>query len=271
MNIEAWLRKSRKVYSDTDLRFLVKNVFLKESIAFLAVNEEISSEKLQALDTIEALYVQGMPLAYILGKEEFFGLSFQVDKRTLIPRKETELIVEKAVDIIESNDAAYVLDLCCGCANIAIAIDKTSGKKVKVIASDISAKALEVAARNKLLSGSSIELVETDLLSAFGKEVFDIIVSNPPYVERQEVKGALDYEPAIALDGGIDGLDYIRRIINEAKLHLSPKGFIVLEFGYRHKLPVEEMVSKDGNYEIREWIRDYCGHWRGVVLGKKCC
>jgi release factor glutamine methyltransferase len=268
MRVNQWLSISRKIFNDTDLRFLVKNVFLKESIALLDKEEVISSEKLQALDTIKALYVQGMPLAYILGREEFFGLTFCVDKRTLIPRKETELVAEKAISVIKSNNITSVLDLCCGCANIAIAIDKSIDKKVDIFASDISFEALEVSLQNKIFNASFVRLVNSNLFDAFKEDSFDLIVSNPPYVESLKIKGSLNYEPYMALDAGSDGLDYIRKILDEAVRYLKNNGLMIVEFGYRHKPFIEDIIINKGCYNIEEWIKDYSGNWRGVVLGK---
>ncbi len=268
MKLKEWLSGNRKIYSNTDLRYLIKSTLGKDMPIALCQDICLDKEIIERLGVVTAAYVQGMPLAYILGKEEFFGFTFCVDRCTLIPRKETELIVEKAIEIIKNNNVLSVLDLCCGCANISIAIDKSINKKVDIFSSDISFEALEVSLQNKRINSSRTKLVNSDLLNAFKEDAFDLIVSNPPYVQSQQVKGSLCYEPQRALDAGFDGLDYITRILDEAYKHLKNKGYLIMEFGYRHRRAIEEKVLSKGCYEIKEWIKDYSGHFRGVVLEK---
>ncbi len=212
---------------------------------------------------IEELYAQGLPLAYILGKEEFYGYEFKVNPSVLIPRPETELLVEKALEIIEINKLDTVLDLCCGAGNIAIAIKKEIRRDIQVFASDISSQALRLARINAEKHKVNISFVQSDLFASLKGRFFDIIVSNPPYVEEENIRGSLKYEPRLALSGGPDGLTIIKKILDQAHLCLKDEGFLIMEIGYKHKAA----IVTDG-YKLVEWIKDYSGHFRGVVLKK---
>ncbi|MFH1504639.1 MAG: peptide chain release factor N(5)-glutamine methyltransferase [Candidatus Omnitrophota bacterium] len=265
MKLKDWFKENKQVFNDTDLRFLVKNAF-SQKVSILEEDKSITDQKEQYLEKVKRSYLEGVPLAYILGKEEFFGLEFKVSKDVLIPRRETELIVEKALNIILEHNLSCVLDLCCGCANIAVSIKKQGPKNLQVYACDDSLKALKIAAINTGFHRAEVTLAYSDLLSGFKKSFFDLIVTNPPYVEDKNIKGTLEYEPRSALAGGEDGLDYIKRILKDAPTYLKNGGYLIAEIGYKHKNPVEKIICNIGKYNIIEWIKDYSGHWRGVVL-----
>jgi len=266
MKLGDWLKINRENFGSTDLRFLIKTVLPEITPLIFEENYRLSWQKLQRLEAAKELYLGGMPLAYILGKECFFGLEFKVDDRVLIPRRETELIVEKAVSIINQNNLSYILDLCCGCGNIAVSIKKSAHKETFVFSSDISFDALRVAGTNKENNNQDISLINTDLFSGFKYDVFDLIVSNPPYVENKYIKGSLRHEPELALKAGSDGLFFIDRILNQAYLYLAANGYLIMEIGYNHKDFVDKFVNNTDLYELVEWIKDYSGHWRGIVL-----
>lgn len=267
MKLKGWLKLNRSLFGSCDLRFLIKDISLRKNNLFL---EEVclNSEDLAYLERIKEMYIKGMPLAYILGKEEFFGLELKVDPRVLVPRPETELIVEKAIEIISKNNLHFILDLCSGSGNIALSIKKAFSFDISVFASDIDFKALSVAKDNISNYSEKIKLVQSDLLSAFKPESFDLIVSNPPYVESDNIQGALKFEPKIALDGGRDGLFLIRKILQQAPKYLKNGGYLILEIGYNYKDNAKKAISSLAAYKIEEWIRDYSGYWRGVVLKK---
>lgn len=246
MKLKVWLKSNSSTFADRDLRFLIKHSLGKDVLE---------------LDEIRKAYIQGMPLAYILGKEEFFGYEFEVSQDVLIPRPETELIVEKAIELINAQRLSSVLDLCCGSGNIAISIAKEASKEISVFASDKSPEALRVAELNATKHKVDINFIQTDLLAGFEQNSFDLIVSNPPYVEDEAIKGSLKYEPQAALSGGGDGLAFINKILDQAHIYLKDKGYLVMEIGYKHKQTI--MADK---YKLIEWIRDYSGHFRGVVL-----
>ena len=184
----------------------------------------------------------------------------------LIPRKETELVVERAVHIIKDNGLKEVLDLGVGSGIIAICIKKVLSEAVNVTASDISPKAIAVAKENAVLHNVDIKFVQSDLFSSFKSKQFDVIVTNPPYVDPSMIKGALEPEPYKALAAGEDGFSVIREILKKALFYLRKDGYIIVELGYNHRKMIEEFVVSNPGYEIIEWITDYAGHNRGVVL-----
>lgn len=265
MRFEDWLKLNKEVFLERDLRFILKSLFSEQVIMSPAVF--LDREGLGHLEYIKERYSKGIPLPYILGKEEFFGREFRVNSSVLIPRKETELIVERALELIAANKFKTVLDLGCGCGNICVTIKKMAVSDLTVFASDISFSALLTAQENSSLHNAEINIVNADLLDSFIKrETFDLIVTNPPYVETENIKGSLEYEPRIALDAGAEGLNLIRKILTRARDYLNDRGYLIIEIGYNHQLKLKQEIKRLGGYEIVEWIRDYSGHWRGIVL-----
>ena len=308
MKLKEWISKSESIFTRSDLQFLLRQFFKDKDIFFKQKDISLDAEKIESLEKIKKAYQKGAPIAYLLGKEEFFGLEFKVNSAVLIPRSDTEVIIEKAIEIIENNNLiplpeshgisswtrdgkrrrptgnkkgltgapdfgrqvhgapVKMLDLCCGSANIAISIKKFFKDGIKVWASDISQKALSVARSNARLHKVKIDLRKSSLFTALKGKKFDIIVSNPPYVGSREIKGSLRYEPRIALEAGLDGMRFIEKILKNAHLYLEEKGFLIIESGYNHKEPINSILEKTGKYEIIEWIKDYGGNFRGVVL-----
>ncbi len=269
MKLKDWLNKNRKIFNESDLRFLIKGVFHKDLSDIAIKDSYIDSQRLQYLDDVTELAQEGVPLSYILGKEIFYGLEFKVDKEVLIPRPETELSVEKALDIISNNDITSVLDLGCGCGNIAVSVGKLADKNVKITASDVSGKALTVAQENAQNHNVDVEFIESDLFEKFDGRRFDLIVSNPPYVEEVNIKGSLLYEPHIALSGRKNGFYFIDKILKEAKDYLTDNGWLIIEMGYKHKELTEKLSEELDSYASPEWIKDYSGHFRAVVLRRR--
>ena len=266
MKLTEWISKSENIFTHSDLQFLVRQFFCDKDIFLKQKSIFLDAEKLKSLEAIKREYKRGVPLAYILGKEEFFGLEFNVNPSVLIPRQDTEVITEKAIEIIKNNNLSEMLDLCCGSANIAVSIKKFFKDKIKVWASDVSEKAISVSKSNIKLHKVKINLRKGNLFSAFRGKKFDIIVSNPPYVAKPEIKGSLEYEPRLALEAGDDGMYFIEKILGRAHLYLEEKGFLVIEAGFKHKKPINSILEKTGKYEIIEWIYDYGGNFRGIVL-----
>jgi len=268
MKLKDWLDINRNSFSDSDLRFLLKEKKLGKNFALLERDYLLEQDALEELNSISSRYRKGIPMAYLLGKEEFLARKFNVNSSVLIPRKETELIVEKTIDIIAKNDFKNVLDLCCGCGCIAISILKGIKHKISVFASDLSFEALRVARSNCLIHEADVKLVNADLLESFRAKTFDIIVSNPPYVESSYLEGDFLPEPKIALWAGDDGMVFIDKILKKSFFLLSDNGYLILEIGYKHKDLVEKSLNNINLYEKVEWIRDYSGHFRGIVLKK---
>jgi release factor glutamine methyltransferase len=234
-----------------------------------------------------------------MGMAEFFGMDFAVDERVLIPRPETEIAVEKALQFIECYEPGGcridILDLCTGSGNIAIALagslrsrllSKDSGSlpegylhaahpeaiegltkirtNCRIVASDISESALAVARRNAERNrvGALIEFVESDLFDDLDGQ-FDVIVSNPPYISQAEFKTLQKEvlkEPRIALDGGEDGLDFYRKIIPGSALRLKENGMLIMEIGYGQLEGIRDIVRKSGRLELTEVAKD----WRDI-------
>ena len=200
----------------------------------------------------------GRPLWYCVGDTEFYGYKIKVDERALIPRPETEELVEHALKTLDGTKTA--LDLCTGSGAIAVALAKKSG--AKVIASDVSLKALELAEENAAENGAEIEFVKGDLFENLQGRKFDVIVTNPPYIRRADIdklqREIREFEPVLALDGGEDGLEFYRRIAAEAKEHVAMGGYLFAECGENQ---AEQIAAMFENAEI---IKDINGKDRIV-------
>ncbi|MFR8505519.1 MAG: peptide chain release factor N(5)-glutamine methyltransferase [Peptoniphilus sp.] len=176
---------------------------------------------------------KGIPLQYILGEEDFYGRTFKVIEGVLIPRQDTEISVEKILNIIENNQIDNMLEIGCGTGIVSISVDLESS--VDVTAVDISEKAIENTRINKEKLNSKIKIIKSDLFSNIN-EKFDLIYSNPPYIKSSEIENlqveVKDYEPRLALDGGEDGLFFYRSIIKSSPEFLNHNGFLVFEIGH---------------------------------------
>jgi release factor glutamine methyltransferase len=242
--------------------------------------------------------LNGEPIAYILGYREFYGLNLKVTPDTLIPRPDTETLVEAALTKIPQNDntsspsfrrksessdfttldsdfrrndTLKILDLGTGTGAIALAIAKHR-QNPTVTAVDANQAALDVAIENaKKLEISNVKFVLSDWFSALKDEKFDVIVSNPPYIEADDAhlkQGDLRFEPIAALSSGQDGLDDIRKIVTQAPHHLNPHGYLLLEHGYNQAESVATLLKNAGFAEI-ETIKDLGGNDR-VTFGRLC-
>lgn len=191
----------------------------------------------------------GEPVAYITGRREFYGLEFEVSPAVLIPRPETEAVVELALAHMPRAGACDVLDLGTGSGCIAVTLAKLR-PQAQVMAVDVSADALALAARNAQRHGvTNLRLLQGDWFQAVQHRRFDIIVSNPPYVAHDDPhlqRGDLRFEPRLALVGGRDGLDAIRLIVGEAAAHLNPGGWLILEHGHDQQRMLERTAVEAG-------------------------
>lgn len=191
--------------------------------------------------------LSGEPIAYILGEREFFGLNFKVTPATLIPRPETELLVELALQRIPQQGACRVLDMGTGSGAIALSIAHTR-PNAEVVAVDASEAALEIAQLNVLqLKLKNVKLLRSDWFAALHGEYFDVIVSNPPYVAEDDVhltQGDLRFEPRTALASGADGLEDIRHICAQAKKHFNIHGWLLIEHGYNQAESVRMLLEQ---------------------------
>lgn len=243
-----------------EIQMLLQQV-LDVSRAYLLAHPEQVLDEAQAAAYRELLQRRfaGEPLAYILGEREFFGLTFKVTPATLIPRPETELLVELALQHIPLR--GRVLDLGTGSGAIAIAIAHAR-PEAEVTAVDASPEALEVTRENaRRLNIANVRLLQSDWFSALADERFDLIASNPPYIAENDAhlaQGDLRFEPRGALASGTDGLDDIRRIVADAKQHLNPGGWLLFEHGYDQAARVRELLLREGYTEVFS-ARDLAG------------
>ncbi len=219
--------------------------------------------------------IKGEPLQYILGKTEFMGLEFKLKPPVFIPRPETEILVETTINIVKLLNCHIVklLDIGTGSGNIAISLAK-SFPSAEVVATDISKEALEVARKNALLNNVKINFLESDLFSntELSSKKYDLIVSNPPYIPRFEIENLeaeLNYESRIALDGGIDGLDFYRRIIKESSGCLKNDGFLILEIGFNQCQTIKELFKSVEEFKITKVVKDYNDIDRVIVVRLK--
>lgn len=227
------------------------------------VNESQYKEALSILSR----RLRGEPLQYILGKSEFMSLPFELNRDTLIPRSDTETLVEEIINYIGKR-SLRVLDIGTGSGCIGISIAKYTPAIVTL--ADVNANALKMAKHNAKINNVAVDAINIDILKEIPKGKFDIIVSNPPYIRTDVIENlqteVKDFEPSLALDGGEDGLMFYRRITEVAPKILEKDGILAYEIGYDQGEAVKELMSLDfSNVKI---IKDLCGNDR-VVIGKK--
>jgi release factor glutamine methyltransferase len=229
--------------------------------------QHVDTAQLSGIAAMTKRCVLGEPVQYVTGRAYFRHLALSVTPDVLIPRKETELVAQKAIDMVREQDTAAVLDMCTGSGCIAIALATETHAQVE--ACDISEKALVVARRNALEHGASVRFFTSDMFSRVSRE-YDVIVCNPPYVSEAEYQGLSEdvrlFEPRIALTAG-DGLEYYRRIAREAAQYLTEDGTLVLEIGARQGGGVSALLAQ--NFESIECERDYEGRERIVSARRK--
>lgn len=209
------------------------------------------------------------PLQYIIGKQEFMKLDFFVNNSVLIPRQDTEILVEEVLNLCSKTKDITILDLCTGSGAIAISISKNI-PQVSILASDISKEALKVAKINNSNLNTNVNFIESDLFNNINQK-FNIIVSNPPYIETETINHLdkeVQEEPKIALDGGKDGLDIYRKIIDIAYNYLTDEGYLCLEIGYNQKEAVTELIKRTNKYEQIYTKQDLSGKDRIVICKK---
>ena len=218
--------------------------------------------------------LENNPIEYITNKKEFMNLELYVNQDVLIPRQDTEILVEEVINIFQNIKAEniQILDMCTGSGAIAIALAKNVEKCI-VDAVDISSGALEVVRKNVVKNQveDKINIINSDLFSKVPNKKYNLIVSNPPYIERNVIENLdkqVQKEPIIALDGGEDGLDFYKKIINKASSYLESNGYLCFEIGYNQKNEVQNLLSNSGKYQNIYCKKDLCGNDR-VVIAKK--
>ena len=232
-------------------------------------NDSLSNEVQASFEQLTKRRADGEPIAYILGSREFYGLNVKVTPATLIPRPDTEILVDAALNKIPADTTLQILDLGTGSGTIALAIARQR-PQIQMTAVDASQAALEVAISNsKQLQITNIHFLLSDWFNNLKDTLFDVIVSNPPYIENSDAhlnQGDLRFEPKSALASGADGLDDIRRIIDGCLVHLKPQGWLMLEHGYHQAAAVAHLMAQTGLVNI-ETFKDLGGNDR-VTIGK---
>ncbi|MBN2119770.1 MAG: peptide chain release factor N(5)-glutamine methyltransferase [Candidatus Omnitrophica bacterium] len=258
--------KLKPQISTSDLKFAIEKLFNIDFYDYISGKRNLTASEQESLSRVIREHDKGRPLEYLLKKAVFFGLEFEIDEAVLIPRPETEILVEAVLQYSGGRKELFILDIGTGSANITVALAEKN-PFFKFFSVDICAKALALAKRNILKHKCrNVYLVKADLLSCFREKSFDIIVSNPPYVESDYIrKHRMDYEPRIALDGGKDGLDAIRKIIKAARVYLKAKGLLFLEIGYGQRQNTVGYAESCG-FELVKVVKDYAGIDRVIVL-----
>lgn len=230
-------------------------------------NKEIDKQQQwQYFVNIEKL-TKGVPLQHITHRQEFMKMDFFVDENVLIPRPDTEILVEEVIKIAQKYNSPRILDLCTGSGAIAISLKKFI-PNADIIAVDISEKALEIAKRNAEKLEAKINFVKSDLFDKLDNKKFDIIVSNPPYIRKDEIKKLseeVQKEPKIALNGGEDGLDFYRIITEQAINYLKTGSFLCFEIGYNQKNDVIKIIEDEQNYKNIYCKKDLYGNDRIII------
>ena len=249
--------------ADVDASYLLASV-LKEDTLAMRINghRALTEEQEKAFDALCDRRAAREPLQYILGETEFMGLTFHVEPGVLIPRADTEILVEKALKVMPPN--ARVLDIGTGSGAIAVSLARL-GQAARVTAVDVSDKALEIARKNAENNGADVEFVKSDCFSALQGRKYDMIVSNPPYISDEEMQTLMPevrQEPELALFGGGDGLDFYRRISRETPEHLNEGGFLLFEIGWLQKDAVSALMRTFIGEPFA--LRDYGRNWRVV-------
>lgn len=265
-----------------DARILICTCLgLTQTQLALATTEEVPADKIPELDALRTARCAGKPVAYLTGERGFYESVFKVTEDTLIPRADTETLVEEALaDMVEryqEQDSVRILDLCCGTGCIGISVAKVLSEcfdNVSLTLADLSEKAMDVCRQNAedLISEENIDLefLVGDLFDCIGDEAFDVILSNPPYIPSAVVptlEKQVRFEPLMALDGGADGLDFIRAISLGARKHLAPGGLLEMEIGYDQGADATAILKGDGYSDV-EIVKDLCNNDR-VVKGFK--
>lgn len=224
-------------------------------------DERLAAEPAALIDHLLARRAAGEPLAYLVGEREFHGLSLQVSSAVLIPRPDTETLVDWALELLPAESTATVADLGTGSGAIALAL-KQSRPTTRVTALDASPAALAQARANGLRLGLAVEWLASDWWGALAGRRFDLVLSNPPYIEDNDPHlTALTHEPLVALTSGADGLDSIRKILDSAAMHLQPGAWLLLEHGHTQAAAVGALLSAAG-FEAVQSRRDLAGHTR---------
>ena len=264
------LRSSNCDEAILKVRILIAHI-LNVSKEYLVVNEDKIVDNSNAEKIYEGInkLVNRIPIEYIVHNREFMKMNFYVDENVLIPRPDTEILVEEVLKICKKNDS--VLDLCTGSGAIAISLAKY-GNNLNITGIDISENALEIAKKNAETNNVKINLYKSNMFENIKNKEWDLIVSNPPYIETsviEKLEPEVKHEPFIALNGGADGLDFYKIIINKAQEYLKPEGILAMEIGFNQAKKVEKLINESGNYYNIKIIKDLGENDRVIICKRR--
>lgn len=264
---EDLLQKAGIMDAKIDAWLLLEMVAkIDRSFYFMHINEDVEPEVLAEYDRVLEKRAEHVPLQYITGEQEFMGMTFKVNSSVLIPRQDTETLVEETLKVIEPQ--MEVLDLCTGSGCVLLSILKNA-PSVRGTGSDISKQALLVAKENAKLYDLEADWVRSNLFDNVSGS-YDVIVSNPPYIAQAEIPALMpevsQFEPMEALDGGVDGLDFYRRITEKAPQYLKENGWLLFEIGFDQGQEVQGFMREIGFTDVTV-IKDLAGNDR-VVKGR---
>ncbi len=277
MNIEQTLKSSIEKLKEYEIeepnlktRILLSKILnLRKEQLITKNKEEVAEEKLKEYEEQIEKLIKGIPLQYITKEQEFMKLKFYVDENVLIPRADTEVLVEEIINICNNNKKYKILDLCTGSGIIGISLKKYL-PNCEMYQSDIRIEALNVARKNAKLNNIDTNFIESNLFDNINQK-FDIIVTNPPYIKTEVINTLskdVQNEPHIALDGGKDGLEFYRKIINQSYNYLNEDGILCLEIGFDQKQEVIDIINKTNQYKNVYSKKDLSGNDRIVICTK---
>lgn len=269
-----YLAKNDVIDSRLDAEYIFAHVLkVKRTILSMNLRKEISlAEKEEIKDLLYKRAKEKKPLQYLLGEWEFYGLPFKVDERVLIPRADTEILVEQCKFILNEIENPKVLDIGTGSGAISVTIAKEI-PSATVLGADISGDALEVAVENRKINNveSNLKFIKSDVFSNIKDMDYDMIISNPPYIPQEEYEELMPevkkHEPQRALTDNGDGYYFYKKISEEAPKYLKDGGYLAFEVGYNQAQEVSELMKKSG-FQIIAIVKDYGGIER-VVIGRK--
>jgi len=281
------LKNIRKIFKDKGIMNpdreaeILLSYFLEMSRSEIYLNSDRILKDIEKTQLEKKIHkrIEKIPLQYITKHQEFMGMDFLVEKGVLIPRPETEILVEEVIRKLKNYKCSRVADLGTGTGIIAVSIAKFI-EDVIIYATDISKKSLQIALKNAQKHGckNKIIFLQGDLFEPFigiiKKNSLDGIISNPPYIDSHDFESLLpeikDNEPKVALAGGIDGLDYYRKIIKKSPQYLKKNGFMALEVGFDQSKILKELIIKENNFNQNiEITKDYLGIERVVIAYRK--
>ena len=276
MNIQEAIKKgqitlkSKKIKTpELDSQILMSKTF-NEDIKFVILNsqDKISKKNLDFFNILINQRAKGKPIAYLLKKKEFWKHEFFVNKNVLIPRPDTEILIEQCLQITKNKNKLNILDIGVGSGCILLSILKEK-KNFYGSGVDISNKSLDICKVNthKLGLINRVKLFKSDI-DNFNYGKYDLIISNPPYIKKNDLKclekDIIDFEPKKALDGGISGLSEIKKVINKSSYLIKKNGFLVLEIGFNQKNDVKKILNNKGFY-IKKVVRDFAKNDRCII------